>query len=332
MLVLGIETSCDETAAAVVESGRTIRSNVVASQEALHADWGGVVPELASRAHTECVTQMISRAMADAGLRASDLVAVAVTARPGLIGALLVGVCAAKAYAWSHALPLVDVNHIEAHAYSPCLEQSLEPPYLALVASGGHTALYQAQAHGQYNLLGQTRDDAAGEAFDKVASMLGLGYPGGPRIDRSAAGGDRARYKLPRTMLDPDSDDFSFSGLKTAVLYKLRGQNAQGEAEPIDPADMAASFQEALVDVLVAKLVAAAKRGGVRQIALAGGVAANSRLRQRVREACDEHGWDVFIPQIELCTDNAAMIAGLAYHHFQAGRRADWRLEPRAGH
>ncbi len=331
-LLLGIETSCDETATAVVDSGREIRANLVASQEAIHAPWGGVVPELASRAHTERITQMIQGALAEAGVTAGELAGVAVTARPGLIGALLVGVCAAKAYAWSHALPLIDVNHIEAHVYSPCLEQALEPPYLSLVASGGHTALYRAEAHGDYRLLGQTRDDAAGEAFDKVAAMLGLGYPGGPLIDREAAAGNRTRYRLPRTMLEPGSDDFSFSGLKTAVLYKLRGQDGQGEADPIEPGDMAASFQEALVDVLVAKLAAAAERTGVKQLALAGGVASNSRLRERVEQLCSERGWRVFMPPAPLCTDNAAMIAGLGYHHWKAGRRADWRLEPRAGH
>ena len=313
MRVLGIETSCDETAAAVVEDGRRIRSSVVSSQVDLHARYGGVVPEIASRAHVELINDVIAEALVEAGVELGDLDAVAACHGPGLAGALLVGVSAAKALALTAGLPYVEVNHLEAHLYAAWLEEpDLEPPLAVLVASGGHTMVVAVEGHGRYRLLGQTVDDAAGEAFDKVARFLGLGYPGGPVIDRLATEGDTGAVRFPRAML-ADGFDFSFSGLKTAVVTHVR-------AHPDDEVrDIAASFQEAVVDVLVGKLVAAADHAGAATLVIGGGVAANTRLRERVLEAAEATGRQAFLPPPALCTDNGAMIAATAWWRLQSG-------------
>ena len=306
MRILGIETSCDETAAAVVEDGRRILSSVVSSQIELHAQYGGVVPEVASRAHVELVNPVIADALGEAGVELTDLDAIAACHGPGLAGALLVGVSAAKALALVTGLPYVQVNHLEAHLYAGWLEDpELRAPLAVLLASGGHTLLVVIRGHGDYEVLGQTVDDAAGEAFDKVARYLGLGYPGGPAIDLLARRGDPAAYAFPRAMAA--ERDFSFSGLKTAVVTFVR-------KHPDAPlADVAASFQEAAVDQLVSKLVAAADDHGAPTLVLAGGVAANSRLRARVADAAAASGRSAFLPPPALCTDNAAMIAATAF-------------------
>jgi N6-L-threonylcarbamoyladenine synthase len=311
--ILGIETSCDETAAAVVEDGRHVQSSVVSSQVDLHARFGGVVPEIASRAHVELITAVVAEALVEAGvLEVGDLDAVAACHGPGLAGALLVGVSAAKALALTADVPYVEVNHLEAHLYAAWLEEpDLEPPLAVLIVSGGHTMLVVMEGHGRYRVLGQTVDDAAGEAFDKVARFLGLGYPGGPAIDRLAAEGDPAAIPFPRPMLD-DGPDFSFSGLKTAVVNHVRRHPDAAVA------DVAASFQEAAVDVLVAKLVAGALEAGADTLVLGGGVAANSRLRTRVVEAAEATGSRVFLPPLALCTDNGAMIAATAWWRLRA--------------
>jgi N6-L-threonylcarbamoyladenine synthase len=304
--ILGIETSCDETAAAVVEDGRRILSSVVSSQIELHAPYGGVVPEVASRAHVELVNPVVADAMGEAGVELGDLDAVAATYGPGLAGALLVGVSAAKAIALVAGVPYVQVNHLEAHLYAGWLEDpELRAPLAVLLASGGHTLLVVIRGHGDYDVLGQTVDDAAGEAFDKVARYLGLGYPGGPAIDRLARTGARDAFAFPRAM--PGELDFSFSGLKTAVVTFVRRR-------PDAPlADVAASFQEAVVDQLVSKLVAAADAHDAPTLVLAGGVAANFRLRERVSEVAAGSGRAAFLPPPALCTDNAAMVAATAY-------------------
>jgi N6-L-threonylcarbamoyladenine synthase len=311
--ILGIETSCDETAAAVVEDGRRVRSSVVSSQVELHAPYGGVVPELASRAHVELVNAVVDEALIEAGvLGVGELDAVAACHGPGLAGALLVGVSAAKALALATGLPYVQVNHLEAHLYAGWLEEpDLEPPLAVLIVSGGHTLLVVMEDHGRYRMMGQTVDDAAGEAFDKVARFLGLGYPGGPAIDRLAAEGDAGAVAFPRPMRD-EGYDFSFSGLKTAVVNHVRKHPG------VATHDVAASFQEAVVDVLTAKLVAAADEAGAPTLVLGGGVAANSRLRARVAEAAETSGRRVFLPPLELCTDNGAMIAGAAWWRLRA--------------
>ncbi len=311
--ILGIETSCDETAAAVVEDGRRVRSSVVLSQVDLHARFGGVVPEIASRAHVELITAVIAEALVEAGvLDVSELDAIAACHGPGLAGALLVGVSAAKALALTTGLPYVQVNHLEAHLYAAWLEEpDLEPPLAVLVVSGGHTMLVIMEDHGRYRVLGQTVDDAAGEAFDKVARFLGLGYPGGPAIDRLAIDADPTAIAFPRAMLD-DGYDFSFSGLKTAVINHVRRH------PDADIAEVAASFQEAVVDVLVAKLVAAADDTGASTLVLGGGVAANSRLRTRMLDVAGTTGRRVFLPPRALCTDNGAMIAATAWWRLRA--------------
>ena len=313
MRILGIETSCDETAAAVVEDGRRVRSSIVSSQVELHAPYGGVVPELASRAHVELVNPVVDEALMEAGiLDPGELDAVAACHGPGLAGALLVGVSAAKALALATGLPYVQVNHLEAHLYAGWLEvPDLQPPLAVLIVSGGHTLLVVMEDHGRYRMMGQTVDDAAGEAFDKVARFLGLGYPGGPAIDRLAAEGDPRAVSFPRAMLD-EGYDFSFSGLKTAVLNHVR------QHPEVATADVAASFQEAVVDVLTRKLVAAADDAGTPTLVLGGGVAANSRLRARVGEAAEGTGRRVFLPPLALCTDNGAMIAGAAWWRLRA--------------
>ncbi len=321
MRVLGIDTSCDDTAVAMVEDGERIVSNVVSTQIEIHRRFGGVVPELASRSHLDAIVPTLEQCLTESGAEPD---AVAVTNRPGLIGALLVGVASAKAWAFAREKPLVGVDHIAAHVYSPRLSLPRpEYPYLALIVSGGHTALFRAESPSEMQRLGTTTDDAAGEAYDKVSALLGLGYPGGPAIDRVAADGDTEAEKFPRTLLGPESLDFSFSGLKTAVLYKVRGQDAKGrplgdaEAPPLSEqriADVAASFQAAVVDVLIEKTLRAARREGLERIALGGGVAANSCLRERLAVAADQAGLETFFPPRPLCTDNAAMIAGLGYH------------------
>ena len=311
--ILGIETSCDETAAAVVEDGRRVRSSVVSSQIDLHAPYGGVVPELASRAHVELINPVVDEALMEAGiLDVRELDAVAACHGPGLAGALLVGVSAAKALALTTGLPYVQVNHLEAHLYAGWLEEpDLEPPLAVLVASGGHTLLVVMEGHGRYHVMGQTVDDAAGEAFDKVARFLGLGYPGGPVIDELAGKGDPDAIAFPRPMIG-EGYDFSFSGLKTAVVNYAR---KHPEAEPNH---IVASFQEAVVDVLTTKLVAAAAEAGARTLVLGGGVAANSRLRSRVADAAAASGRRAFLPPPALCTDNGAMIAATAWWRLRA--------------
>ncbi len=311
MRILGLETSCDETAAAVVDDGRFVRSSVVSSQIDLHARFGGVVPEIASRAHVQLITAVIAEALVEAGCELADLDAVAACHGPGLAGALLIGVSAAKALALAAGIPYVGVNHLEAHLHAAWLEEpDLPPPLAVLLVSGGHTMVVAVQDHGDYRVLGQTLDDAAGEAFDKVARLLGLGYPGGPAIDRVATTGDASAVAFPRPMI-ANGFDFSFAGLKTAVAYHLRGA-----PDPV-VADVAASFQEAVVDTLVAKLLAAADEIDAPTLVIGGGVAANSRLRERVLEAAAATGRQAFLPPPELCTDNGAMIAATAWWRLQ---------------
>jgi len=311
MRILGIETSCDETAAAVVVDGTQVVSSVVSSQVDLHARYGGVVPEVASRAHVEMLMPVVAQALVEAGAGGSDIDAVAATVGPGLIGSLLVGVSAAKSLSLVWDVPFVAVNHLEAHLYAAFLEEpKIELPLVVLLVSGGHTMLVSMEGHGQYRLLGQTLDDAAGEAFDKVARFLDLGYPGGPLIDRLSLDGDPRAIAFPRPMLN-DGLDFSFSGLKTAVVNHVRKHPDVGAA------DVAASFQQAAVDVLVTKARRAARQIDARGICLAGGVAANSQLRMRVLDVCEEDSLHAFIPSRAMCTDNAAMIAAAGYYCFQ---------------
>jgi len=317
VIVLGIETSCDETGVAVVEDQR-IRSNVITSQIDLHARFGGVVPELASRAHVMTVNPAIEQALSDARIGVRDLDAVAVTVGPGLIGALLVGVAAAKAAAGALGVPLIGVNHLEGHIEAAFLQEpDLEPPVIALIVSGGHTMIARMPDHGRFEILGQTIDDAAGEAFDKVARFLGLGFPGGPAIDRLAREGDATAYRFPRALLNEPNYDFSLSGLKTAVIRWAREREATGE--DFDVADVAASFQEAIVDVQVAKTVRAAQDEGIGSIVIAGGVAANSRLRDKMRETGEQAGIRVVTPAPALCTDNGAMIAAAGLRKLARG-------------
>jgi N6-L-threonylcarbamoyladenine synthase len=311
-VVLGIETSCDETAAALVMGGRDVLSSVVSSQVDLHAAFGGVVPEIASRAHLELLNPVVAAAIVEAGVGESRIDAVACTVGPGLIGALLVGVSAAKALALTWGVPLVAVNHLEAHLYAAFLEEpDLTPPFVVLLVSGGHTMVVEMVDHGTYRLLGQTIDDAAGEAFDKVARFLGLGYPGGPAIDRVAVHGDPAAIAFPRAMLH-DGLDFSFSGLKTAVVNHVR-------AHPeVATEHVAASFQQAVVDVLVAKALRAARSVDAKGLVLGGGVAANSLLRMQLLEGCEQVGMRCLLPSPSMCTDNAAMIAATGWYRLRA--------------
>ena len=337
-IILGIETSCDETAAAVVAGPHEVRADVVATQFDVHAKYGGVVPELACRAHLENVDGVIQEAMRRAGVRADDLDAVAVTDRPGLVGCLLVGVTAAKTLALAWGKPLVAVSHIEAHACSAAID--LDPdapapwPAVALVVSGGHTSLFHLGDPLSIERLGSTIDDAAGEAFDKVAAILDLGFPGGPIIDRVAADGDPEAVRFPRTLLDRDSLDFSFSGLKTAVLYHVHGPGkTSGGLERLterDVADVAASFQAAAVDVLGAKTMRAVARTGADVVVVGGGVAANRRLRDQLAEACRRAGVTLHLTPVRYCTDNGAMIASLGARLLAAGRTAGLEIEPRA--
>ena len=307
-LVLGIETSCDETSAAVVKGGRTILSNVIASQTALHGEYGGIVPEVASRAHVEALTPTLREALLQADATFWDLHAVAATVGPGLIGSLLVGIAEAKSIAAVLDVPFVGVNHLEAHLYSNLLaDETAQFPGLALIISGGHTLLVMAHDHGVYEMLGGTVDDAAGEAFDKVARFLGLDYPGGPEIDRLSLLGDANAVRFPRAMLQEEGFDVSYSGLKTSVINYVRKLQSDGKEVPI--ADIAASFQEAVVDVQVTKTMAAVARTAAPRVFLCGGVAANSSLRSALEQACQEKGIPLHVPPLELCTDNAAMVA-----------------------
>jgi N6-L-threonylcarbamoyladenine synthase len=325
-LVLGIESSCDETAAAVVRGGRAVLSSIVHSQAPEHALFGGVVPEIAGRSHLRHVIPVIDEALEASGVGLERIDAIAVTARPGLIGSLLVGLSAGKALAFARGLPLVCVDHIQAHAYAATMEHDVELPCLALVVSGGHTALYRMDSATRLARLATTRDDAAGEAFDKVAQMLGLGYPGGPEIARLARSGDGQAIAFPRYRAKDGAVDFSFSGLKTAVLYHLRGQDALAPTPaPRDiqaPADVAASFQEAVVDVLVRQSLAVAEAEGLRTVLVTGGVACNARLRERMSAAAAERGIAAVFPSPAYCSDNAAMIAGLGTELLRAGELA----------
>ena len=311
-LILGVETSCDETAAALVMGGYDVVSSVVSTQVDLHADFGGVVPEIASRAHLDVLNPVIARSIVEAGVDDSRIDAVACTVGPGLIGALLVGVSAAKSLALAWDVPFIGVNHMEAHLYAASLEDpTLEFPLVVLLVSGGHTMLVEMQDHGRYRLLGQTIDDAAGEAFDKVARFLDLGYPGGPAIDEAALLGDPEAIRFPRALMD-DSFNFSFSGLKTSVMNYVR------KHPDVSSADVAASFQAAVVDVLVIKARAAAKATGATSIVLGGGVAANSLLREEILESCAQEGIQGFLPSRAMCTDNAAMIAAAGWHRLRS--------------
>ena len=307
-LVLGIETSCDETSASVVKGGREILSNVIVSQVQLHGEYGGIVPEIAARAHVEALTPAIGEAMLQADLTFWDLDAVAATLGPGLIGALLVGVAEAKSMAAVLEVPFVGVNHLEAHLYSPLLvDENARFPALALIISGGHTMLVDVKDHGVYEILGGTLDDAAGEAFDKVARFLGLEYPGGPEIDRLSLLGNPEAVAFPRSMINEPGFDVSYSGLKTAVINHIRKAEARGEAISVE--DIAASFQQAVVDIQVSKTMAAAEHVNAERLFLCGGVAANSGLRAGLDSACTAAGVQLFVPPMELCTDNAAMVA-----------------------
>jgi N6-L-threonylcarbamoyladenine synthase len=318
-LVLGIETSCDETSAAVVKGGREILSNVIVSQGELHGEYGGIVPEIAARAHVEALTPVIGEALFRADATFWDLDAVAATLGPGLIGSLLVGVAEAKSMAAVLEVPFVGVNHLEAHLYSNLLaDPETRFPALALIISGGHTLLVHALADGEYEILGSTIDDAAGEAFDKVARFLGLDYPGGPEIDRLSLLGNAQAVRFPRAMSGEPGFDVSYSGLKTSVINHVRKLEARGE--PVVVEDIAASFQQAVVDIQVAKTMSAAEHIGAERVFLCGGVAANSGLRQGLGEACSERGIRLTVPPIELCTDNAAMVAACATAMIRRGR------------
>ena len=323
-LTLALETSCDETSAAVIADGRMIMSNIISSQVPLHQKYGGVVPEIASRKHIENVLPVIEEALAQAGVSRTDIDVIGVTYGPGLVGALLVGVAAAKALAYGLDKPLVGVNHLEGHIFANFLtHRELEPPLVALVVSGGHTSLVWLKSYEEIELLGQTRDDAAGEAFDKIARVMGLPYPGGPQIDKLALSGNPAAIDFPRA-LTKEGFAFSFSGLKSAVLNYLNSAAQRGQ--DVSLPDVAASFQAAVVDVLVDKTMNAAAYCGTNQIVLAGGVAANSRLQRQLEDACNRQGVRLYYPSTILCTDNAAMIGCRAYYKAQAGKYADLRL------
>jgi len=318
MRVLGIESSCDDTAAAVYDASTGLLSNIVSSQVPVHALYGGVVPELASREHIRAILPVVERALAEAGDRKDSIDGISVTVGPGLIGSLLVGLCFAKSLAYAWGKPVYGADHLEAHIYAIFLEQSPEFPYVALLVSGGHTSLFRVDGWDAVAFLGGTRDDAAGEAFDKGAKMMGLPYPGGIEIDRLAREGDPSRHPFPRAWLSPDSADFSFSGLKTA----LRNFLAAPEGRSSRREDVAASFQEAIVEVLAGKAIAAALRTGVPRVVLAGGVSANSRLRSRIAEEGNRSGVRIFLPSRALCTDNAAMVAFLGERRLSSGHRA----------
>lgn len=318
--ILAIESSCDETAAAVVADGREVRSNIISSQIALHTLYGGVVPEIASRKHIEKINQVIEQALLEADTSLDEIDAIGVTYGPGLVGALLVGVAEAKAISYAKKIPLVGVHHIEGHICANYIEnQDLKPPFLCLVVSGGHTHLVRVADYGTYEILGKTRDDAAGEAFDKVARAIGLGYPGGPKIEKVAREGDPHAVEFPRAKIADGPYDFSFSGLKSAVLNYLN--NCQMKGIPVIQADIAASFQNAVTDVLIGNAVKAIKEFGADKFAIAGGVASNGTLREGMRDACEKCGAKFYHPSPVYCTDNAAMIGVAAYYEFLSGRR-----------
>lgn len=323
--ILAIESSCDETAAAVVKNGRIVMSNVISSQIALHTLYGGVVPEIASRKHMEQINQVVETALSEAGMKLKDMNAIAVTYGPGLVGALLVGVSFAKALAYGSGIPLVPVHHIEGHISANYIDNpELKPPFGCLVVSGGHTHLVNVKDYGQYEILGQTRDDAAGEAFDKVARAVGLGYPGGPKIDKLAKEGNPDAIVFPRAKVSESKYDFSFSGLKSAVLNYINHCEMKGEA--INNADLVASFQKAVVEVLVGHAMEAVDEFGFKEFTIAGGVASNSALRAAMKEACERKGIKFHYPAPIFCTDNAAMIGAAGYYDYIAGVRADWDL------
>ena len=323
--ILAIESSCDETAAAVVKNGREVLSNIISSQIALHTLYGGVVPEIASRKHIEKINQVIEAALAEAKMTLEDMTAVAVTYGPGLVGALLVGVAEAKAIAYGAKKPLVGVHHIEGHVSANFIEHpDLEPPFVCLIVSGGHTHLVIVRDYGEFEIIGRTMDDAAGEAFDKVARAVGLGYPGGPKVDRAAKEGNPHAIEFPRARVGGSEYDFSFSGMKSAVLNYIN--QAQMKGETISVPDLCASFQNAVVDVLVSRAVAAAKEFGYDKLAIAGGVASNSALREGMRKACEREGLKLYYPSPIFCTDNAAMIGAAAYYEYINGARAGWDL------
>ncbi len=325
IFLLAIESSCDETAAAVVKNGREVLSNVIYSQIALHTEFGGVVPEIASRKHIEKINQVIEQALADAGVGLKDIDAIAVTYGPGLVGALLVGVSEAKAISFATGKPLIGVHHIEGHICANFIEnKELEPPFVCLVASGGHSHLVVVKDYGEYELIGRTRDDAAGEAFDKVARAIGLGYPGGPKIDREAKEGNPDAVCFPRAKVAGSAYDFSFSGLKSAVLNYLNSCKMKGEA--VNTADVAASFQKAVVEVLVEHSIAAVKEYGYDKFAIAGGVASNSALREAFGVACKKAGIAFYRPSPIFCTDNAAMIGVAGYYEYKKGVRHGFDL------
>ena len=325
VLILGIESSCDETAAAVVKNGREVLSNVISSQIELHKLYGGVVPEIASRKHIEKINQVIEEAFEEASVTLDDIDAVAVTYGPGLVGALLVGVAEAKAICYAKKKPLVGVHHIEGHVSANYIEhKDLEPPFLCLIVSGGHTHLVLVNDYGEYQIIGRTRDDAVGEAFDKVARAIGLGYPGGPKIDKLAKEGNSNAIKFPRAKIEGAPYDFSFSGIKSAVLNYINGCQMKGET--VVEADVAASFQKAVTDVLVEKTMLVAKEYNMKTVAIAGGVASNSALRQAMEEACKKEGYTLSYPSPIFCTDNAAMIGVAGYYEYMAGTRHGWDL------
>ena len=323
--ILAIESSCDETAAAVVKNGRTVLSNVISSQIELHKLYGGVVPEIASRKHIEKINQVNEEALEQANVTLEDIDAIGVTYGPGLVGALLVGVAEAKAIAYAAGKPLVGVHHIEGHISANYIENlDLEPPFVCLVVSGGHTHLVVVNDYGKYQIIGRTRDDAAGEAFDKVARAIGLGYPGGPKIDKLSKEGNANAIKFPKAKVEDGPYDFSFSGVKSAVLNYLNG--AQMKGETVNEADIAASFQKAVTDVLVEHAMMAVKDFGMKKFAIAGGVASNSTLRGAMKEACEKNGIEFYHPSPIFCTDNAAMIGVAAYYEYMAGVRHGWDL------
>lgn len=325
ILILGIESSCDETAAAVIKNGREVLSNVISSQIELHKLYGGVVPEIASRKHIEKINQVIEEALENAKVTLDEIDAVAVTYGPGLVGALLVGVAEAKAICYAKQKPLVGVHHIEGHISANYIEHlELEPPFLCLIVSGGHTHLVMVNDYGEYEILGRTRDDAVGEAFDKVARSIGLGYPGGPKIDKLAKEGNPKAITFPRAKIENAPLDFSFSGVKSAVLNHINGCNIRGEK--INPADIAASFQKAVTDVLVEKTMFAVEEHKMKKVALAGGVASNSALRSAMNEACEKRGIQLYYPSPIYCTDNGAMIGVAGYYEYKKGIRHGWDL------
>lgn len=324
MLVLGVETSCDDTAAAVLLDGRTVLANFVSSQDTIHGPYGGVVPELASRQHVRNILPILDGALQKAKVELKDLDGIAVTHGPGLVGSLLVGLSVVKGISFRWGIPYVGINHLEAHLLAIFLEREIPFPYIALLASGGHTLLYLVRDYGDYLYLGGTRDDAAGEAYDKVAKMMGLGYPGGRVIDRLAREGNRKAISFPRARMKKGSYDFSFSGLKTAVWHYLKGQGKDRREN--HEADIAASFQEAVVDMLVNTTLRASRELDVNRIVLAGGVAANSRLREKMTQKTQQEGMEAFFPSPALCTDNGAMIALCGYHWLRKGRKDDFCL------